>query len=90
MSLEFEIYCHLYVLLKNLLLANSTEREGLHNIEWAGKGALIQKSIENLVSSDFYPALQQASQTHENSSTEPFSAAPGASGRCAILPLPRS
>lgn len=86
--MEFEIYCHLYVLFKNLLLANSTQHEGLHNTEWAGKGALIQKNIENLVRPDLYLVLQQPSQTHENASTEPFSAAPGASGGCVILPLP--
>lgn len=71
-------------------MATSTEREGLHSTEWAGKGALSQKSIENLVGSDFYPALQHPSQTHENASTEPFSAAPGACGTRVILPLPWS
>lgn len=71
-------------------MANSTECEDLHNTEWAGKGALIQKSIENLVRSYFYPILQQPSQTHKNASTEPFSAALGAGGRCVILPLPWS
>lgn len=72
------------------LLGNSTKCEGLHNTEWAGKVALIQKSIENFVRSDFYSILQQPSQTHENASTEPFSAAPEARGRCIVLPLPWS
>lgn len=72
------------------LLGNSTKCKGLHNTEWAGKGALIQKGIENLVRSGFYSILQEPSQTHENASTEPFSAAPEARGRCIILPLPWS
>lgn len=83
--MKFIVICMFYA--KNFLLANSTEREGLHNTEWAGKGVLIQKSIENLVRSDFYPVLQQPSQTHKNASTEPFSAAPGAVVGHVILPL---
>lgn len=81
------MYCHLYVVSKNLLPANSTVWEGLHITQWTSKGVLIQKSTEHLINSDFYPALQQPSQTHGSATTESVSPAPVAGG--VILPLPR-
>lgn len=84
-NLKFIVICMFYSKISFWQIQHNMK---VFTTEWAGKGALIQKNIENLVRPDLYPILQQPSQTRENASTEPFSAAPGASGGCVILPLP--